>query len=89
MVTAVIICCDLNVVSLRDQDFQVSFTPKYFCAHIIAMPRQMKVDDRCADPEVGDFDIPQERWQSRSNERNSTSDSVDPEPKSRLKKKED
>jgi hypothetical protein len=54
--------------SLRDQDFQLSFTPKYFCAHIIAMSRQMKVDDRCADPEIGDLDIVQERWQSRSNE---------------------
>jgi len=74
--------------SLRDQDFQLSFTPKYFCAHIIAMPRQMKVDDRCSDPEVGDLDIIQERWQSRSNERNSTPDSIDLEPKSRLKEKE-
>src|SRR6266404_1866998 len=74
--------------SLRDQDFQVSFTPKYFCAHIIAMPGKMKVDDRCSDPEIGNLDIIQKRWQSRSNERNSTPDSIDLESKSRLKEKE-
>jgi hypothetical protein len=52
--------CDFG--SLSDQDFQLPFTPKYFCAHIIAMSRQMKIDDRCSDPEVSDLDIIQERW---------------------------
>lgn len=74
-----------HLASLRDQEFQLSFTPKYFCAHIIAMSRQMKVDDRRSDPKVGDLDIIQERWQSRSNERNSTSDAIDVEPEGRLK----
>jgi hypothetical protein len=45
-------------------------------------------EGRCSDPEVGDLDIIQERWQGRSNERNSTPDSIDLEPKSRLKEKE-
>src|SRR6266850_2091010 len=52
------------------------------------MSRQMKVDDRRSNPKVGDFDLVQERWQSRSNEGNSTSDSIDVEPEGRLKKKE-
>jgi hypothetical protein len=50
------------------------------------MSRQMKIDDRCSNPEVGDLDIIQERWQTWSNERNSIPDSIDLEPKSRLKK---